>query len=59
MTTKRPISHTDVGNDPQDEAIIDALERRDESGLSELSQKYGKLCHRISCNLLGRSQWAT
>ena len=37
MTTKRPISHTDVGNDPQDEAIIDALERRDESGLSELS----------------------
>ena len=53
MTTKRPISHTDVGNDPQDEAIIGALERRDESGLSELSQKYGKLCHRISRNLLG------
>ncbi len=54
MTTKRPISHADTGNDPQDEAIIGALERRDESGLSELSQKYGKLCHHISCNLLGR-----
>lgn len=54
MTNHRPLSAPAAGNDPKDEAIIDALERRDESGLSELSEKYGSLCRHISCNLLGQ-----
>lgn len=52
MSTK-PLSHQSTGNDTRDDAIISALERRDELGLSELSQKYGGLCRHISRNLLG------
>ena len=39
-----------------DKSIIELLSDRSEKGLAELDVKYGKLCHKLSRNILNNRQ---
>ena len=41
---------------PEDEKIIALLFARSEQGISELDRKYGKLCHKLSYNIVNSVQ---
>ena len=39
-----------------DKSIIDLFHERDEKAISETEQKYGKLCYKVSLNILHNEQ---
>lgn len=40
----------------EDEKIIEMFFERSEQGIQELDIKYGKVCHKLSCNIVGNRQ---
>lgn len=40
----------------EDEKIIEMFFARSEQGIQELDIKYGKVCHKLSCNIVGNRQ---
>lgn len=40
----------------EDEKIIEMFFARSEQGIQELNIKYGKVCHKLSCNIVGNRQ---